>query len=110
MKHERRARALTAMQRRDPSDHNPMIAALVDRLDDAAERRAAAFQTGAAFPGDERKRRRRRFLPHAGEIAGKLLLTLAEDVDRESLGRPDQLTHVGGLPHAEEHERWIERQ
>src|SRR5207245_3602503 len=65
---ERRAHLLGSIQLQNPSDHDPMVAALLDRLDGTSECCGTLLPAGGTGPGPEREPRRLRLLPCAGEI------------------------------------------
>ena len=62
----------------------------------------------ATFPGDQRKGRRCRLFPSAGEVGRDVVLSIRQHVDREMRGGVNRLAHVRLLANAEEHERRIE--
>src|SRR6266436_9967950 len=89
------------------TDHNPVISAFVNLVQDAAQCCRAPFQPGPAFPGKEAKGRRRRLFPSARKVGRKRFLIVAKDVYGKSPRRMYGPAGIAGLTDAEQHERGI---
>src|SRR6187200_3483370 len=98
------------MNRNHLTDHDPVIASLVHRVHQTAERRNGSVEPRTTFRSRERERRWRRVLPRAGEEGRQWLLLLAEDVDGELDDLMNELPRLRALAQTEEHERRVERQ
>src|SRR5688572_13636778 len=106
--HQRAGLTLAGFDADHAADDDPVIAALVDRIEIARQRRSAPFEPRTSRPVNEVECGQFGASPRSREELGKIPLVLGEDVDREPCGLVNRLTGSRFLAHAEQHQGRLE--